>query len=352
MSNSEFNYELPPELIAQAPLPVRTDSRLLHVTETPGEFADVKFLELCDLIESGDLLVLNDTSVIPARMFGQKSTGGRLEMLLERQLESDLALVQLKASRAPTVGGRLEFSAGISAVVEGRQDDFFILRFSGPVAEILSRHGHTPLPPYIRREDDALDRERYQSVFARNPGAVAAPTAGLHFDTGQIKRLRARGVDVASLTLHVGAGTFQPLRPGQLKARKLHAEHLEVSESLCKAVAETRDRGGRVIAVGTTSVRGLESAARGDARRAELQPFNGDTDLFIVPGYEFKLVDALLTNFHLPESSLLMLVCALAGRRQVLDAYAHAIRHRYRFYSYGDAMFCHRRRSSPQGSGP
>jgi S-adenosylmethionine:tRNA ribosyltransferase-isomerase len=350
MPENAYKYDLPPELIAQAPLPERSASRLLHVTDQPGEYQDLRFLDLSDLVESGDLLVLNDTSVLPARLFGKKSTGGKLELLLERQLDMERALVQLKASRAPAIGCSLEFEGGVVAVVEDRRNDFFVLRFAAPLIDVLSKYGHTPLPPYIRREDDAFDRERYQSVFARYPGAVAAPTAGLHFDKGQLNRLRARGVDIAFLTLHVGAGTFQPLRAEQLRARKLHAEHLEISESLCSAVAETRERGGRIIAVGTTTVRGLESAARRGTGQSDLQPYSGDTDLFVMPGYEFKLVDALLTNFHLPESSLLMLVCALAGTRSVLEAYRHAVACGYRFYSYGDAMFCHHQARSASGS--
>jgi S-adenosylmethionine:tRNA ribosyltransferase-isomerase len=347
MLTREFKYELPPELIAQAPLPVRTDSRLLHVTGQPGRHEDLRFLDLSALIDPGDLLILNDTRVLPARLFGRKLTGGKLELLLERQLGVDLALVQLKANRSPAIGSMLEFEGGVTAILEGRQNEFFILRFSALLDEVFTRHGHTPLPPYIRRVDDALDQERYQSVFARRPGAVAAPTAGLHFDKGQLNRLRSRGVDVACLTLHVAAGTFQPLRASQLASGKLHAEHLEISESLCTAVAAARERGGRIIAVGTTALRGLESAAQRVSGKVELHPFHGDTDLFILPGYKFKLVDALLTNFHLPESSLLMLVCAFAGSGVTLDAYAHAVARKYRFYSYGDAMFCHRQNLIP-----
>jgi len=346
MLTREFKYDLPPELIAQVPLPVRTDSRLLHVTGKPGGHEDLRFIELCDLIDPGDLLILNDTKVLPARLFGHKTTGGKLEILLERRLDGDRALVQLKANRAPAVGSELVFEGGVTAILADRQDEFFVLQFAAPVDEIFTRYGHTPLPPYIRRSDDALDQERYQSVFARQPGAVAAPTAGLHFDKGQLNRLRSRGVDVAYLTLHVAAGTFQPLRASQIETRKLHAERLEISESLCAAVAAARERGGRIIAVGTTTLRGLESAAKSTSGHVELRPFHGDTDLFILPGYEFKLVDALLTNFHLPESSLLMLVCAFAGTAATLDAYAHAVAERYRFFSYGDAMFCHRQDSA------
>jgi S-adenosylmethionine:tRNA ribosyltransferase-isomerase len=339
MKPGDFHYDLPMDRIAQHPLAERTASRLLAL-DAHGRCRDLQFTALADFVDAGDLLVLNDTRVLPARIFGHKRTGGKVEMLLERVLSSDLALVQLKASRAPAAGSRLEFDGGVTAGVEARRDEFFVLRFSAPVEEILDTHGHVPLPPYIKRTDERADRERYQTVFAREPGAVAAPTAGLHFDTGQLNRLRAKGVDVDYLTLHVGAGTFAPLRPAQLDAGRLHAERMDLSAELCKAVETTRARGGRVIAVGTTTVRALETAALSGGN--ELAPFRGETDLFIVPGYRFKVVDALLTNFHLPESSLLMLVCAFAGTECVLDAYAHAVREKYRFYSYGDAMFCYR----------
>ncbi len=341
MNSGDFHYALPAQLIAQTPLSSRTHSRLLQVDQA-GQCYDLRFSELSDLIEPGDLLVLNDTRVIAARLFGRKGTGGKIELLLERQLSTDQALVQLKSSRSPAAGARLHLDCGVEATVEKRQDEFFVLRFAGPVAEIFEKFGHVPLPPYIKRVDDIADRERYQTVYARHPGAVAAPTAGLHFDRAHLNRLRSRGVDVAYLTLHVGAGTFQPLRPAQLKAGKLHAERVEVSESLCRTVAQTRARGGKVIAVGTTTVRALESAARAGGGDGELRSFSGETDLFIVPGFRFRIVDAMLTNFHLPESSLLMLVCAFAGTPTVMNAYSHALRNGYRFYSYGDAMFCHR----------
>jgi S-adenosylmethionine:tRNA ribosyltransferase-isomerase len=337
MKPGDFHYDLPVDRIAQHPLAERTASRLLAL-DAHGCCRDLQFTALADFVDAGDLLVLNDTRVLPARMFGRKRTGGKVEMLLERVLGSDSALVQLKASRAPAVGAGLDFDGGVTASVEARRDEFFVLRFSAPVAETLDAQGHVPLPPYIKRTDDNTDRERYQTVFARQPGAVAAPTAGLHFDTGQLNRLRSKGVDVDFLTLHVGAGTFAPLRPAQLDAGRLHAERVDVSASRCKANETTRARGGRVIAVGTTTVRALETAALSGGKK--LAPFRGETDLLIVPGYRFRVVDALLTNFHLPESSLLMLVCAFAGTERVLDAYAHAVREKYRFYSYGDAMFC------------
>jgi S-adenosylmethionine:tRNA ribosyltransferase-isomerase len=341
MNPGDFHYDLPAELIAQVPLASRTDSRLLRV-DPAGHCSNLRFLELSDLVESGDLLVFNDTRVIAGRLFGRKSTGGKFELLLERQLAQDRALVQLKSSRSPAVGSVLCLDCGVNATVEQRQDNFFVLRFEGSVAEILEVHGHIPLPPYINRADDITDRERYQTVYARHPGAVAAPTAGLHFDQAQLNRLRSRGVDVAYLTLHVGAGTFQPLRTAQIEAGTLHSERVAVPASLCTAVVETRARGGKVIAVGTTTVRALETAALAGGRDGDLQPIDGDTNLFITPGFRFRVVDAMLTNFHLPESSLLMLVGAFAGTHTVLEAYAHAVRSKYRFYSYGDAMFCYR----------
>jgi len=340
MKTGDFNYDLPAELIAQIPLPTRTASRLLELAPD-GACRDRGFLDLSDLIEPGDLLVLNDTRVLAARLFGRKDTGGKLELLLERELEPARALVQIKSSRAPAVGARLEFEGGDTAIVERRQGGFFVLYFSRPVVEILAEHGHMPLPPYIKRVDEPADIDRYQTVYAQRPGAVAAPTAGLHFDAGQLNRLRSRGVELATLTLHVGAGTFQPLRQAQLEAGKLHAERVEVGEALCDAVMATQVRGGRVIAVGTTTVRALETAARSGTGKPGLRPYHGDTDLFIAPGFEFRVVDALLTNFHLPQSSLLMLVCAFAGTQAVLDAYAHAVDRGYRFFSYGDAMFCY-----------
>jgi len=338
MDPSTFYFDLPSRQIAQQPLAKRSASCLLHVPPDGQPCEDLRITDLNHLLEPGDLLVLNDTKVIPARLRGHKASGGRVEMLLERQLDADLALVQLKANRAPVVGGRIEFDGGTVAMVEERRDGFFVLRFSGPVEQVLEKHGHMPLPPYIERADDAADRVRYQTVFAREPGAVAAPTAGLHFDSRQLDQLRERGIEFGFLTLHVGAGTFQPLRAQQIESGELHAERVEVSPALCRAVEATRARGGRVVAVGTTSVRGLETAARS----GKLAPYSGETKLFIRPGFHFNVVDALLTNFHLPESSLLMLVCAFAGTGSILAAYEHAVAGGYRFFSYGDAMFCTR----------
>ena len=340
MDPANFKYDLPDELIAQVPLPERSGSRLLHVPSGDAAYSELLFLNVGDLLQPGDLLVLNDTRVIPGRLYGSKASGGKVEMLLERILEPDLALVQLRSSRSPKVASQLMFEPGLQATVEGREGTFFLLRFTQELQPFLEKYGHVPLPPYIQRADDSVDRERYQTIYAQAPGAVAAPTAGLHFDRQQFDRLAAQGVDIASVTLHVGAGTFAPLREAQLSSGRLHAERVEVTADVCEAVRRTRERGGRVVAIGTTTMRALESAA---AATGALEPLAGETTLFIRPGYRFRVVDALLTNFHLPDSSLLMLVCAFAGTRSILAAYAHAVRNRYRFFSYGDAMFCYRR---------
>lgn len=337
MLPTDFNYELPTELIAQSPLAKRDASRLLHVP-VAGSYRELRFSELGCLLRPDDLLVLNDTRVIPGRLYGRKSTGGRIEILLERILEPCLALVQLRASHAPRAGNELHFESGMRAVVEGRQDEFFLVRFASAIEPYLLTHGHVPLPPYIQRRDDSDDRERYQTVFAREAGAVAAPTAGLHFSEALLASLQAAGVRLARLTLHVGAGTFMPLRPEQIAAGRLHRERARVSTEVCTAVQQARATGGRVIAAGTTVVRALETAAAGGT----LQPFSGETDIFIRPGYEFAVVDAMITNFHLPESSLLMLVSAFHGREAVLAAYQYAVKQRFRFFSYGDAMFLER----------
>jgi S-adenosylmethionine:tRNA ribosyltransferase-isomerase len=335
MRRADFAYELPEELIAQAPLPDRPASRLLVLDGRTGVCRDSMFRDLPSLLEPGDLLVLNDTRVIPARAFGHKSTGGRVEMLVERITGDRSVSAQLRASKTPAVGGRIDFDGGAVATIAARIDDLWKLDFDRPVLAWLEAHGHVPLPPYIHRSDEAADRERYQTVFARAPGAVAAPTAGLHFDQALLAAIRLKGVRTATVTLHVGAGTFQPVRSDDPREHRLHAERVEVGPEVCEAVAATRVRGGRIVAVGTTVVRSLESAATGEG----LAPFEGETELFILPGYRFRVVDALVTNFHLPESSLLMLVAAFAGRDPVLAAYRHAVEARYRFFSYGDAMF-------------
>lgn len=335
MQRSDFHYHLPPELIAQAPLPRRTASRLLVLDGASGALADRSFADLAQVLRPGDLLVMNDTRVLPARVFGRKPTGGRVEILLERITAPRRALVQLRASHAPQPGGEIELPDGVRARVAGRVGALFELELDADVAEVLEAHGEVPLPPYIERAADAADRERYQTVFARAPGAVAAPTAGLHFDDALLAALEARGVERAFLTLHVGAGTFAPVRTERIEDHELHAERLRVPAEVCAAVERCRARGGRVVAVGTTSVRALETAARGGT----LAPFDGESKLFIYPGFRFRVVDALVTNFHLPESSLLMLVAAFAGLPATLRAYAHAVEERYRFFSYGDAMF-------------
>jgi S-adenosylmethionine:tRNA ribosyltransferase-isomerase len=335
MLRRDFHYELPEELIARHPAARRSDSRLLHLDGRTGVLADRKFTDLPELLRSGDLLVFNDTRVVPARLFGQKETGGRVEVLLERLLDRSRALVQLRASKPAAPGAALLFPEGGRARVVGREEGFWVVDFEGDAARVFERHGEMPLPPYLRRPTEPLDRERYQTVYAREPGAVAAPTAGLHFDAGVLEACRRAGVSSARVTLHVGAGTFQPVRVDDLREHRMHGELVDVPADTCLAVADCRQRGGRVVAVGTTSVRALESAARG----GELTPFAGETRLFITPGDRFRVVDAMVTNFHLPESTLLMLVCAFAGREHVLRAYRHAIAARYRFFSYGDAMF-------------
>lgn len=339
MRVSDFHFELPDELIAREPLPERTASRLLVIDGATGARQDRRFDAVAELLRPGDLLVVNDTRVIRARLYGVKESGGRVEVLLERLLDERSALAHVRASKAPKPGARLWLENAIAALVLGRQGDLYQLRFdtAEPLFELLDRYGHVPLPPYLRRADAPADRERYQSVFAARPGAVAAPTASLHFDQALLQRLADKGVAQVRVTLHVGAGTFQPVRAQWVEQHRMHAEYLEVDSAVCAGVAEARAHGGRVVAVGTTVVRALETAARSGV----LRPYRGDTELFIYPGYRFQIVDALITNFHLPGSSLLMLVCAFAGREQVLGAYRHAVAARYRFYSYGDAMFIH-----------
>ncbi len=344
MRTSDFFYELPKALIAQAPITPRSASRLLSLD--PGrEPRDLRFADLPELLGSGDLLVFNDTRVVPARLFGVKPTGGRVELLVERILDSARVVAQVRASKPPQPGQRLEIEGGVAARVVERRGEFYELRFESDdsVLDILERVGHVPLPPYIDRPDGADDKGRYQTVYAKTPGAVAAPTAGLHFDAALLARLAALGVERAFLTLHVGAGTFQPLRVDELAAHRMHPEYFRIDARACAQVNAARAAGRRVIAVGTTVVRALESAARG----GRLQPFEGETDIFIYPGHRFQTVDGLVTNFHLPESTLLMLVCAFGGRAAVLDAYRHAVRQNYRFYSYGDAMFLWRDRDEP-----
>lgn len=383
MRKSDFHYSLPAELVAQYPASPRTASRLLHLDGSSGAMRDLVFSDLPALLRAGDLLVLNDTRVIPARLFGHKDSGGQVELLVERLLDARRVLAQVRASKPPKPGQKLLFEAGVTAEVRNRHGEFYELAFeiggqlkksplplSGgegkgegtskafcrpdgeSVAEILERIGHVPLPPYIGRTDEQADRERYQTVYARERGAVAAPTAGLHFDATMLKRLSEMGVESTFVTLHVGAGTFQPLRVDDIREHCMHAEYLRVPPAACDRINAARREGRRVIAVGTTVVRALETAAGGLHNKSPLPlrggegegegvvtPFEGETDIFIYPGYRFQVVNALLTNFHLPESTLLMLVCAFGGTENVLTAYHHAVEQKYRFYSYGDAMF-------------
>jgi S-adenosylmethionine:tRNA ribosyltransferase-isomerase len=335
LKRKTFHFDLPRELIAQNPLPRRSDSRLLQMSLSSGDLSDRQFRDLPGLLNPGDLLVFNDTRVIPARLFGRKESGGRVEVMLERLLGENECLAQLRVSKPLRAGGVILLEGGARLVVEGREDGFFRLRLEGgDLAATLQEQGHMPLPPYITREDTAEDTERYQTVYADRPGAVAAPTAGLHFDDALLAALDDRGVERARVTLHVGAGTFQPVRVENIEEHRMHAEYLEVPDAACAAVERARERGGRVVAVGTTAVRALETAAQS----GELRPFAGDSRIFIYPGYRFRVIDGLVTNFHLPESTLLMLVCALAGTPQTLAAYRHAVAAGYRFFSYGDAM--------------
>lgn len=326
---SDFAYDLPADLIAQAPLPERSASRLL-VLAGPGGPRDLSIRDFPALLQPGDLLVFNDTRVIAARVMGTKPTGGRVEIFLERILADGTALVQLRAGKPIRPGLQISTAGGMVQIL-GQKQDLWQIRTPSAALEFFEAHGAVPLPPYIQRAAGPPDRERYQSIFARDPGAVAAPTASLHFDADLVAALDARGVQRTCITLHVGAGTFQPVRNPDLERHVLHEERVVVPPAACAAIADTRRRGGRVIAVGTTVVRALESAGA--------VPWSGDTRVFIRPGFRFQVIDGLLTNFHLPESTLLMLVCALAGRERVLAAYDHAVRSRYRFFSYGDAMF-------------
>ncbi len=336
-AKSDFHFHLPPELIAQVPLPERSASRLLELRGRDGALVDRAFRDLPQLLRAGDVLVLNNTRVLPARFFGHKATGGKVEMLLERMLDQRHALVQLKASRKPAQGSVIDLDGGGRAILRGREGRFFLLEFEldGTLSDFLHRAGHMPLPPYIQRQDGPEDRERYQTVFARRDGAVAAPTAGLHFDRPMLQRLEAMGVQRAEVTLHVGAGTYQPVQADALEEHRMHSEWMELDEDNCRRIRQARSAGGRVIAVGTTAVRVLETAAAG----GRLQPMQGETDIFIRPGFRFRAVDCLLTNFHLPESTLIMLVAAFSGYRHTMTAYRHAVKQGYRFFSYGDAMF-------------
>lgn len=334
MQTSDFHFELPDELIAQHPPEKRGDSRLLHVKGRTGVFADRHFSELPDLLQQGDLLVFNDTRVMKARLFGTKETGGKIEILIERLLSPDRAIAHVRASKSPKPMS-LILVGNDRIEVTGRDDAFFELRsIDTPFANLMERNGHMPLPPYITRSDEDDDMERYQTVYAECEGAVAAPTAGLHFTPELLAELDSKGIQRTHVTLHVGAGTFQPVRVDDLDAHVMHSEWLEVTQEVCDRVHQAREDGNRVVAIGTTSVRALESASAS----GELQPMKGDTQLFITPGYRFRSVDLMLTNFHLPESTLLMLVSAFGGYKTMMQAYRHAVDQQYRFFSYGDAM--------------
>jgi S-adenosylmethionine:tRNA ribosyltransferase-isomerase len=358
MRRTDFHFDLPPELIAQHPSATRSASRMLVLDGADGSRRDLQFRDLPSLLSPSDLLVFNDTRVIPARVFGLKESGGRVEILLERALTADTALVHLKASKGLKPGAAVKLPGGHSARMLGRERDLFHVRFSCDVANFFEAHGEIPLPPYIARKAENADRERYQTVYSRALGAIAAPTAGLHFDAGIFAALESRRIRHTFVTLHVGAGTFQPVRADEIEGHEMHEEYLEVPEAACDAISAARAAGGRVIAVGTTVARSLETAARvaedlprandcgatGSSRRG-LAPYRGATRIFIKPGHQFRAVDALITNFHLPESTLLMLCSAFVGREALLAAYAHAVQARYRFFSYGDVMFL-----TPSGS--
>jgi S-adenosylmethionine:tRNA ribosyltransferase-isomerase len=337
MKKSDFYYDLPAELIAQKPLPERSSSRLLYVDAGSGEILDRQFVDFIDLLDAKDLLVFNDTKVISARLFGKKQTGGKVEILIERIVNDHHAIAHVRASKSPQAGATIFMDKGYSCIVQDKNEDLFELEFHGhsTLPQILEDIGHMPLPPYINREDDRSDQDRYQTVFAREAGAVAAPTAGLHFDRRMLKKIGQKGVQTTFVTLHVGSGTFQPVRVENLADHHMHKEFYKVSQNTVASVQAVQQRGGRVIAIGTTAVRALESAAASGI----LKSGYGDTNLFITPGYQFKIVDAMLTNFHLPESTLLMLVAAFAGYERMMATYRHAINESYRFFSYGDAMF-------------
>ena len=336
MKKSDFKYLLPEALIAQKPLAERDGSRLLCMDRNTSVTIDRQFSDFIDLINERDVLVFNDTKVIPARLFGNKQSGGKVEILIERILDDYHAIAHVKASKSPKPGTLIKLDKGFQCLVQGRVDDLFLLEFDDfKVLELLEQIGHIPLPPYITRADDESDLTRYQTVFAKEAGAVAAPTAGLHFDLAMMNKIKAKGAQIVFVTLHVGSGTFQPVRVEDLSDHIMHKEFFAVNQETVYAVKLARARGGRVVAIGTTAVRALESASKSGVLVAGF----GDTDLFITPGYQFNSVDAILTNFHLPESTLLMLVSAFAGYQSIMAAYNHAIDHSYRFFSYGDAMF-------------
>ena len=344
MKVSDYHYDLPDALIAQYPPEKRSASRLLTVLKD-APLSNKSIGDIVDYLAPGDLMVLNNTRVIPARLHGQKDTGGRIEVLLERVTDSHEFIAQIRASKAPKIGQSLKIDGddAVTLTVVGRQDSFFVVQTNqqGSLFEWFEKVGHMPLPPYIERSDDQQDMDRYQTVFAEQQGAVAAPTAGLHYDDELLARIREKGVQIKTVTLHVGAGTYQPVRVDTIDEHIMHSEYVEVSQEVCDAIKQTKSNGGRVVAVGTTVVRSLETAARA-SKDDLIEPFSGDTDIFIFPGFAFKVVDLLQTNFHLPESTLLMLVSAFAGYERIMKAYQHAVENEYRFFSYGDAMLLER----------
>lgn len=339
MKVADFHFELPDELIARFPMEERSASRLLKLNGNSGEISHHIFKEVVNFIDEKDLIIFNNTKVIPARMFGQKTSGGKVEVLVERVVDKNTVLAHVRSNKSPKPGNELILEGIAHATMKGRQGELFELEFAGEqgVLAILDQIGHMPLPPYIDRPDNEKDRNRYQTVYGEKPGAVAAPTAGLHFDDALLEQIKHKGTDMGFVTLHVGAGTFQPVRVDKIEDHIMHSEYIEVPDEVVAKINACRARGGRVIAVGTTSMRSLESAAM--KSQGELAPFYGDTDIFIYPGYEFKVVDAMITNFHLPESTLIMLVSAFAGQDNIMKAYQTAIAEKYRFFSYGDAMF-------------
>lgn len=362
MRVTDFSFDLPEQLIARYPKADRTASRLLSLNGSTGQYKDESFVNVIEHLSAGDLLVFNNTRVIPARLFGYKESGGRIELLVERLLDDNRFLAHVRASKSPKIGNQLFFCSDnelaldecdddnlVSATMVARHDALFEISLNNDasVLPVLEKIGHMPLPPYIDRPDEESDKERYQTVYNEKPGAVAAPTAGLHFDDDLLEKIKAKGVDLAFVTLHVGAGTFQPVRVDEIADHIMHAEYAEVSEEVVNKIAATKAQGGKVVAVGTTSVRSLESAAQAAKNNGtDLAPFYDDTDIFITPGYEFLVIDALITNFHLSESTLIMLVSAFSGYENIMKAYHHAIEQEYRFFSYGDAMFLTKKSSS------
>jgi len=337
MQKTDFHFDLPEKLIAQYPTEERTASRLLYLNRESNVIQDKKFTDIVSLLEPDDLLVMNNTRVIAARLYGKKQTGGTVEILIERVLSENRALAFIRSSKSPRINSKLFFKNDVCAEVIGRHEDLFEIRFIGhkPLMSILDELGEIPLPPYMTRNPEREDQERYQTVFAKHQGAVAAPTAGLHFDEAILEKIESSGIETGFVTLHVGAGTFKPIRVDNILEHKMHHERVEVSPDICEKIIQTKAKGGRVVAVGTTVVRSLESAALSGS----LKPFNEETNIFIYPGFRFNVVDALITNFHLSESTLLMLVCAFADKSQVMTAYSHAVNQEYRFFSYGDVMF-------------